>query len=114
VVLTFTVHTLLQCGRLQGQTIVIGAPAQLRLPQVVPVATVRIGHLHPRSVTVRSHTVTIKQRPLVGPICTSLTFGGAEIVFARGAGIGNPPHARRYAFRVSLNRRSLHALLRVR
>jgi hypothetical protein len=113
VILTVKVRTLLQCGRIQATTIVIDLPARLHVPVTVPTAAVRIGRLHPRSITVRPRVLTIRQRIPSGPICASLTFGPAEIVFSRAAGIGNPAQPGRYVFRIGLGRQSLHAVLRV-
>jgi hypothetical protein len=113
VLLTISIHTLLQCGRLGARKIVVDLPTRARVPDVVPASAVLVGNAHPRAVIVRGHTITIVQRKPPGVICASLTFGAQKVLVKRTAGIGNPPTSGRYTFVVRLAAHVLRAVLRV-
>lgn len=89
--MTVELRTELQCGRLGGQKVQIGLPAQARVPSAVPAASILVGTSHPSRVTVSGKTLSLTIGVQSGhAICDVITTGVARIVLGRGANLGNP------------------------
>lgn len=96
VAMTVAWQTELQCGRLLSRKVELRFPASERLPSSVATSSVRVGGLHPASVTVSAHTLTIMLPRPSGLQCYTLATGTARIVLGRAAHLGNPSRAGTY------------------
>jgi hypothetical protein len=101
VMLTVSLTTELQCGRLMGsRTLVVTMPAKAKVAQAIPAAAVLVGGKAASRVSVAGRAVTISLAVPHGMICDSIRTGIAKVVFMPVAGFANPAAPGTYTVRV--------------
>jgi hypothetical protein len=113
VVLTLSLRTELQCGRLMGGALVLKLPAQARLASSIPASAVLVGGKPAGSVVVAGHSLTIAVPRPRGAICDSITFGIAKLTVLRAARLGNPKTPGSYTIRLQHGSATFAATLKI-
>jgi hypothetical protein len=87
----------LQCGRLQGRSILVALPAAMRVEASIPRSAVLVNDRPVAAVSVTGHSVRLTTPAASGGvICDVMAPGKVSIVFTRAAGVGNPRAAGTY------------------
>lgn len=97
----------LQCGRLQGRSILVALPAAMHVASSIPRSAVLVNGRPVAALSVTGHSVGLTTRPASGGvICDVMAPGKVSIVFTRAAGLGNPGAAGTYTVTLRAGRTS--------
>ncbi|MGD0167273.1 MAG: hypothetical protein ABSC51_08295 [Gaiellaceae bacterium] len=111
VVLTLRLHYEMQCGYPGQGPVVIGFPAQMRLPRTLHASSVLVNGKPTSRVEISRNQVSVPLPRRSDILCDVLAPGTLTIVFNRSASLGNPSRAGRYL--VTARRGSLRFLARL-
>jgi hypothetical protein len=98
----------LRCAKPGPAAIVVSLPRAWRVPTTVVQTAVWIDTVHPKSVDVSGHTLTLEPVTPIGT-CTVIAPGTIKLRFTRAANLGNPRSAGRYTVRASIGTQDFSA-----
>jgi hypothetical protein len=98
----------LRCGKPGPTPIVVTLPGAWRVPKTVERTAVWIDSVHPKSVNVSNHTLTLRPVPPSGS-CTVIAPGTIKLRFTQAANLGNPRTAGHYTIRASIGTQDFSA-----
>jgi hypothetical protein len=112
--LTLRLHYEMLCAQPGRGPVIVTFPGALRVPAVIPAATVLVDGKAAYSLQVDAHVVTVGLAPIPRVICQSFVPGTLRIVFTRLARLGNPRRSGAYVVYARVGTHTFAAALRIR
>jgi hypothetical protein len=113
VALTYRMPAELQCGHLRASSVRLELPRAMSVPRIIVPRRIRVNGETARSVETSGHTIVIGIRQPSGIQCDAISTGTLTVTITGGAGLGNPPAAGLYAFRITVGTTTAAPRLRI-